>query len=104
MAVWAMDELLIVSDQSVSMGHRADLVSTATSRTGSIHAGRSSTEAVAGNGSQLQLPGCRPAGFSEGDDTYVHAHPGVLLIHDGSQGGLIDTFASKRDEQVSSYY
>jgi hypothetical protein len=100
-AVWAVDDLLMVIDTSVAMEHQADLVSAATSETDSIHAGRSSRLAVAGNGYQVQLPGCRPAGFSEGDDTYVHARPGVLLIHDGSQAGLIDILASKRDEQVS---
>lgn len=101
-AVWALDDLLIVINDSTSMGHRADLVTTATSETESIHAGRSSTLAVAGNGYQVQLPGCRPAGFSVGNDAHVRAIEGVLFIHDGSQTRLIDDLIAMREAQISS--
>jgi hypothetical protein len=99
--VWGFDDLLLVIGDYVAMGHRADLVSTAAGDTGSVHAGRSSTLAVAGNGYQVQLPGCQAAGFTKGDDGHVRAGDGVLFIHDGRQGRLIDDLFAIRDEQVS---
>jgi hypothetical protein len=99
--VWGFDDLLLVVGQSVDMGHRADLVSTAAGDTGSIHGGYPSTLAVAGNGYQVQLPGCKEAGFLEGDSGHVRATDGVLFIHDGSKGRLIDDLLAIRSEQVS---
>jgi len=95
--VWGFDDLLLVIRESMDMGRRADLVSAAAGDTGSVHGGYPSTLAVAGNGYQVQLPGCKTAGFFEGDDGHVRATDGVLFIHDGTQGRLIDDLMTVRD-------
>jgi len=88
--VYGFDGLLLVIRESVDMERRADLVSAAAGETGTVHGGYPSTLAVAGNGYQVQLPGCKAAGFREGDNGHVRATDGVLFIHDGTNGRLID--------------
>jgi hypothetical protein len=95
--VWGFDDLLVVVGDEIGMGRRADLVSAAAGDTGSVHGGYPSTLAVAGNGYQVQLPGCKAAGFFEGDDGHVRATDGVLFIHDGEQGRLIDDLMTVRE-------
>ena len=95
--VWGFDGLLLVIRESVDMGRRADLVSAAAGETGTVHGGYPSTLAVAGNGYQVQLPGCKAAGFLEGDDGHVRATDGVLFIHDGTNGRLIDDLMAVLD-------
>jgi hypothetical protein len=100
--VYAFDDLLMVIDQSISMGYRADLISTAAGDTESMHTGYPASIEVAGNGYQVQLPGSQEAGFNVGDDGHVRAKDGILFIHDGTMGRLIDDLYAIRDEQVSS--
>ena len=96
--VYGFDSLLVVVGQSVSTSDRAELVATAARDTESIHDGTQATMAVAGNGYQVQLPGCKSAGFREGDSGHVRATDGVLFIHDGTQGRLIDDLMAIRSE------
>lgn len=98
--VWSFDNLLLVISTSVSMGHRADLVSEAAGDSGSIHGGYPAKVAVAGNGYQVQLPGCKAAGFSVGDTAPVRSFDGVLFVHDGTQSRLIEDLIAIRQEQV----
>jgi hypothetical protein len=99
--VWAFDDLLIVIDRSVAVEHRAELVATAASDTGSIHSGSPATVAIAGNGYQVQLPGCKAAGFTIGDTAPVRSSDGVLFVHDGTNGRLIGDLIAIRQEQIS---
>ena len=94
--VYGFDDILIVIGADVAAGDRAELVATAARDTGSVHQGSMSTLAVAGNGYQVQLPGCKPAGFRQDDDGHVRAADGVLFIHDGTQGRLIDDMMTIR--------
>jgi hypothetical protein len=94
--VYGFDDLLVIIDTTVAAGDRAELVATAAQDTGSVHQGSMSTLAVAGNGYQVQLPGCDAAGFAQGDDGHVRAADGVLFIHDGTQGRLIDDMMTIR--------
>ena len=56
-----------VDDDRVSVADRAELVATAARDIDSIHRGAPATVEIAGNGYQVQLPGCRAAGFHGGD-------------------------------------
>ena len=94
--VYGFDGLLVVVGAGVSPADRAELVATAARDTDSIHEGARATLAVAGNGYQVQLPGCKAAGFLEGDSGHVRATDGVLFIHDGGQGRLIDDLMTVR--------
>lgn len=96
-AVWAFDDLLIVVGMSVDMGERAGLVSAAAGDTDSIHAGRQSTLAVAGNGYQVQLPGAKAAGFPKGTKPDIRAVDGVLFIHGATNDRLVDDLATIRE-------
>jgi len=87
---------------NVAMSHRAELVSTAASDTESIHRGGKATVEIAGNGYQIQLPGCREAGFEERDTAPVRSGAGILVIHDGTKSRLAGDLLTIRDEQVSS--
>jgi len=101
--VYGIDDLLVVIDADrVSMTDRVKLVATAARDTDSIHHGAGAAVEIAGNGYQVQLPGCRIAGFYEGDRAPVVARRGVLFIHDGSQRRLIQDLTAIREEQVSS--
>jgi len=100
--VYGFDDLLLVVDKSVSMGDRADLVSSAAGDTDSIHGGYPASVAEAGNGYQVQLPGCKAAGFRKGDDTPVHTAQGLLVIHDGTQGRLADDLTTQRHAQTTN--
>lgn len=94
--VYGFDGLLVVVGEWVSMADRAELVASAARDTDSIHEGAGATLAVAGGGYQVQLPGCKVAGFSKGDRGHVRAADGVLFIHDGTQGRLIDDLMTVR--------
>lgn len=101
--VYGFDGVLMVLDaQSVSAADRAELVASAARDTDSIHEGRTASVAVAGNGYQVQLPGCRTAGFTQGDKAIARPADGVLFIHDGSKGRLSDDLMAIRQEQVSN--
>jgi len=94
--VYGFDGLLVVVGSEVGAGDRAELVATAARDTNSVHHGSTSTLAIAGNGYQVQLPGCKPAGFREGDSGHVRATDDVLFIHDGSNGRLVDDMMTIR--------
>ena len=97
--VWAFDGLLVVLDESVDMGHRADLVSTAAGDSGSIYGGRRATIAEAGHGYQVQLPGAQEAGFGVGDDGHTKTAPGLIVIHDRDRARLAGDLETIRREQ-----
>ncbi len=100
--VYGFDNLLlVVGADHVSASDRAELVASATQDTESIHRGGTASIATAGNGYQVQLPGCRAAGFSVGDSAPVVPQQGVLIIHDGTQRRLAEDLAAIRREQVS---
>jgi len=101
--VYGFDGLVLAVDSvNVAMSHRAELVSTAASDTESIHRGGKATVEIAGNGYQIQLPGCREAGFEERDTAPVRSGAGILVIHDGTKSRLAGDLLTIRDEQVSS--
>ena len=101
--VYGFDGLVLAVDSvNVAMSHRAELVSTAASDTESIHRGGKATVESAGNGYQIQLPGCREAGFEERDTAPVRSGAGILVIHDGTKSRLAGDLLTIRDEQVSS--
>ena len=101
--VYGFDDLLLLIDsETVAVSHRAELVTAAAQDTSSIHRGGLATVEIAGNGYQVQLPGCRDAGFRLGDTAPVSVGNGVLVIHDGEESRLADDLLTLRDEQVSS--
>jgi len=100
--IYGFDGLLLVVDsENVAMNHRAELVAAAAGDTDSIHRGGKATVEIAGNGYQIQLPGCREAGFEVGDTAPVRAKKGVLMIHDGRNSRLAGDLFTLRGEQVS---
>jgi len=100
--VYGFDGLLVVLDaERVSAADRAALVASAADDTNSIHRGDTAEVAVRGNGYQVQLPGCRTAGFRQGDDGHVVTAPGLLVIHDGTNGRLANDLTTSRVEQRS---
>lgn len=101
--VYGFDDLLLVVDADrVAAGDRAELVATTARDTDSIHRGARSRLEIAGNGYQVQLPGCRDAGLLEGDRAPVVARQGLLVVHDGTQARLAGDLVAIRDEQVST--
>jgi hypothetical protein len=100
--VYGFDSLLLVVDADrMSVTDRADFVSTVARDTDSIYEAREASLEIAGNGYQVQLPGCRAAGFHEGTNAPTVTQPGLLLIHDGTANRLARDVATIRDEQVS---
>jgi hypothetical protein len=98
--VYGFDNLLLVIDaERVTAADRAGLVASAARDTGSIHRGAASTIATAGNGYQVQLPGCKAAGFDVDDRAPVVPTSGVLVIHDGHQRRLADDLVAICEEQ-----
>jgi len=100
--VYGFDGLLLVVDaERVSDTDRAQIVSSAASDSNSIYRGEASSIAIAGNGYQVQLPGCRAAGFSQGDAAPTRSEKGILVIHDGEgerlAGDLIEQRAAQRE-------
>jgi hypothetical protein len=93
---------LSVIPENVSMSHRAELVATVAGDTESIHRGGKAMVEIAGNGYQIQLPGCREAGFEEGDTAPVRSRDGVLIIHNGRHSRLAGDLLTIRGAQVSS--
>lgn len=101
--VYGFDDLLLLVDsETVAVSHRAELVTAAAQDTESIHRGGLATVEIAGNGYQIQLPGCQDAGFRLGDTAAVSVGDGVLVIHDGESGRLAGDLLTLRGEQVSS--
>jgi len=95
--VFGFDGLLVVVGADVSPADRAALVGTAARDTETLHEGARATLATSGHGYQVQLPGCKAAGFFEGDKGHVRAADRVLFIHDGTHGRLIDDLMSVRE-------
>ena len=101
--IYGFDDLLLLIDsENVAVSHRAELVTAAAQDTGNIHRGGLATVEIAGNGYQVQLPGCRDAGFRLGDTAPVSVGDGVLVIHDGEGSRLAGDLLTLRSEQVSS--
>ena len=100
--VYGFNALLIVIDADrVHDEDRAELVATAATDSSSIYRGEMASVEIAGNGYQVQLPGCEEAGFRIGDDGHtISADSGVLLIHDGERTRLADDLATIRREQL----
>lgn len=94
--------LLLLDSQNVAVSHRAELVATAAADTDSIHRGEIATVEIAGNGYQIQLPGCREAGFEMGDTAPVTVSRGVIIIHEKNHRRLADDLLTMRNEQVSN--
>jgi hypothetical protein len=100
--VYGFDGLLVVVDaESVTAGDRAELVATAAEATSSIHRGEAASVEVAGHGYQVQLPGCKAAGFTRGDTAPVAVGDGLLVIHDGTNAPLASDLTTERAEQVA---
>jgi len=101
--VYGFDDLLLLVDsENVAVSDRAELVTAAAQDTSSIHRGGVATVEIVGNGYQVQLPGCRDAGFSLGDTDPVSVGDGILIIHDGEESRLAGDLLTLRGEQVSS--
>jgi hypothetical protein len=101
--VYGFDDLLLLVDrENVAAAHRAELVASVAADTDSIHRGEIATVEIAGNGYQIQLPGCREAGLRLGDTAPVVVGSGILVIHDGSESRLANDLVTICDEQVSS--
>ena len=101
--VYGFDDLLLLVDsENVAVSDRAELVTAAAQDTSSIHRGCLATVEIAGNGYQVQLPGCRDAGFSLDDTAPVSVGDGILIIHDGEESRLAGDLLTLRGEQVSS--
>ena len=99
--VYGFDGLLVVVDaERVSTAERAEIVSTATEATGSIHRGGAATVEVAGNGYQVQLPGAESAGFDVGDTAPVVLSDGLLVIHGDADREIVDLVSTVRDDQL----
>lgn len=99
--VFGVDDLLIVAETDrIEIDCRAHLVATAVSDTESVSPGGTATVEIAGNGYQLQLPGCDRAGLHPGDDGHCATAPGLLFIHDGTQTRLVSDLRAIRTEQL----
>jgi len=99
--VYGFDGLLVVVDaERVSTAERAEIVSTATEATDSIHRGEAATVEVAGNGYQVQLPGAESAGFDVGDTAPVVLSDGLLVIHGDADTEVVDLVSTVRDDQL----
>lgn len=99
--VYGVDDLLLVVDaERVSIADRAALVATAARDTESLHRGAAASVTAAGNGYQVQLPGCRAAGFTVGDTAPVVAAQGMLVVHDGTQRRLAEDLRAIRQTQA----
>ena len=85
--VYVFDNLLLVVDAvKVSAADRGRLVAVASRQTGSIYGGQRASMATAGNGYQVQLPGCSDGGFTKDRVAPVVAGPGILAIHRDDRG------------------
>jgi len=99
--VYGFDGLLVVVDaERVSTAERAEIVSTATEATDSIHRGEAATVEVAGNGYQVQLPGAESAGFDVGDTAPVVLSDGLLVIDGDADREVVDLVSTVRDDQL----
>ena len=101
--VYGFDGLLMAVDRhDVAADVRADLVSTAAQGTDSMHLGEPARVSQRGNGFQIQLPGCRGAGFVEGDDVRTRPAAGVLFVFgddDMDTSRLVDDLIAIRQGQ-----
>lgn len=98
--VYGFDDLLVVVDaDNVSSSNRAELVASAARDTGSVYRGTAASVQIAGNGYQVQLPGCEATGLSEGDRAPAIPAQGLLIIHDGTRGRLAEDLKTQRRGQ-----
>lgn len=88
--------------ERVAMADRSELVESAAGDTGSNNRGVVTIAEIAGNGYQIQLPGCRAAGFHEADRAPVVSRQSILVIHDWTNGRLVDDRATIRHSQGSN--
>ncbi len=101
--VYGVDGLLLVVDaERVPLGDRAQLVATAARDTGTIFQGGRATVEVAGNGYQVQLPGCADAGFEAGTTAPTVTASGLVVIHDGTRARLADDLVSMRTHSAGA--
>lgn len=101
--VYGFDDLLLLIDnKNVSVSERAELVTAAAQDTSSIHQGGLAKVEIAGNGYQIQLPGCRDTGFTIGDTAPVTVGHGVIIIYNANSRRLADDIHTIREDQVSS--
>ena len=99
--VYGFDGLLVVVDaERVSTAQRAEIGSTATTATDSIHRGEAATVEIAGNGYQVQLPGAESAGFDVGETAPVVLSDGLLVIHGDADREIVDLVSTVRDDQL----
>lgn len=99
--VYGFDGVLLVFDaERVSVSDRAEIVATAAGDTGSIHRGATASVKAAGNGYQVQLPGCRSAGFELDDKAPVATAEGLVVIHDGTGARIASDLTTIRTEQT----
>lgn len=102
--VYGFDDLLLVIDEDrVSRGDRAELVSAAAGDTDSIYGGERAGLSIAGNGYQVQLPKSSLAGFHRGDKAPVSAAEGVLAIRRPGSERLADDILTIRQQQVNNH-
>lgn len=99
--VYGFDDLLLVVDaEHVSPSDRAALVASAAQETSVVHRGAAASVSTADTGYQVQLPGCKLAGFHRGDTAHISAAQGVLVIHDGGQARLAGELTGRRQAQT----
>lgn len=90
--VYGFDNLILLFDKShASAENRSDIIKKAVDGTQSIHRGEKATVEMAGNGYQIQLPGCQEAGINKGDTLSI-------LVADG----LVILFSKKRDRDLAT--
>jgi hypothetical protein len=100
--VYGVENVLIILDSNrISVNDRSQIVATAAKDTSTLYRGELASVEIAGNGYQVQLPGCREAGFSTGDKAPVRSSDHLLLVHDGLQGRLVGDLMTIRDDQLS---
>jgi hypothetical protein len=101
--VYGFEKLLLVIDlDRVTAKHRSELVAVAARDTDSIYHGARASVKIAGHGYQVQLPGCRAAGFHIDDQAPVSSLPGVLVIHDESNTRLAEDLRTIRYDQTQA--
>ena len=78
MFVYLVDQLLLVIDTDrIRVDDREELVASAIDATESVCRGEQISVKIAGNGYQVQLPGCRAAGFTVGQRAPTKSAPDV---------------------------
>lgn len=91
--------LLVIDADRVRIDDRAELVASAIEATESVYRGEQVSVKIAGNGYQVQLPGCRAAGFPLGQKAPTKSAPDVLVVHRRSTRRLAEDLTTLRREQ-----